>query len=303
MARMIAQPSWGFQAVEAPGLRAALLSAGLRRVTVGAVSGFAVKRRSAWALRSGRTAVIGLSGYLRDPERATADRTLFVTAHEAAHVVRDDTLTGALLSAGRFSLLIVVALTAPASLWLLLPLAILPVAVSWHTELACDRIAVEAVGPVPARADAEYCAQVIERVRSGPLRRRLIWQTRSVLRYPPWRVRRHARAAFIARRQASPRPRLASWPASPDDAAAARDQYAARLPVRERGLGPDHPDTLAMRHLLARATGDAGDAAAARDQFAALLPVRERALGPDHPDTATTRHNLGYWTRHAGAGE
>jgi hypothetical protein len=27
------------------------------------------------------------------------------------------------------------------------------------------------------------------------------------------------------------------------DAAAAREQYAALLPIRERILGPDHPDT------------------------------------------------------------
>ena len=45
------------------------------------------------------------------------------------------------------------------------------------------------------------------------------------------------------------------------------------LPVQERVLGPEHPDTLAARANLARWTGEAGDAAAARDLFAALLPV------------------------------
>jgi hypothetical protein len=69
------------------------------------------------------------------------------------------------------------------------------------------------------------------------------------------------------------------------DAAAARDQFAALLPVAERVLGPEHPDTLAARASLAYWTGQAGDAAAARDQFAALLPVAERVLGPEHPDT------------------
>jgi hypothetical protein len=64
----------------------------------------------------------------------------------------------------------------------------------------------------------------------------------------------------------------------------------------ERVLGPEHPDTLRVRHNLARWTGEAGDAAAARDQYAALLPIRERVLGPEHPDTVTTRASLAVWT-------
>ncbi len=70
--------------------------------------------------------------------------------------------------------------------------------------------------------------------------------------------------------------------------------------MRERVLGPEHPDTLITRGNLARWTGQAGDAAGARDQFAALLPVRERVLGPEHPDTLTTRHDLARWTGEAG---
>jgi Tetratricopeptide repeat len=299
MARIFVLPSWGFETIEAPGLRAALLSAGLRRVIVVTSSSDAVKR-TAWALRSGRTGIIGLSAHLKDPEGATPDRTLFLTAHEAAHVVRDDTMTGTLLSVGRLCLLLVVALTAPASLWLLLPLVILPVAVSWHAELACDRMAVEAAGPVPARADADHYSEALERARSRPLPRRVIWWTWDKFTYPPWRMRRSAIAAFIAKQeQASPRARLASWTATGSGAAAARDQYAARLPVRERVLGPDHPDTLTTRHSLAYWTGQAGDPAAARDQFTALLPIRERVLGPEHPLTSTTRHNLAYWTGQA----
>ena len=53
--------------------------------------------------------------------------------------------------------------------------------------------------------------------------------------------------------------------------------------MRERVLGPEHPDTLTARGTLARWTGEAGDPAAARDLFAALLPVLERVLGPEHP--------------------
>ena len=84
------------------------------------------------------------------------------------------------------------------------------------------------------------------------------------------------------------------------DAAAARDQYAALLPVRERVLGPEHPDTLTTRANLAYWTGRAGDAATARDQFAALLPVQERILGPEHPHTLNARGNLSRWTGWAG---
>ena len=84
------------------------------------------------------------------------------------------------------------------------------------------------------------------------------------------------------------------------DAAGARDQFAALLPVAERVLGPEHPDTLAARASLAYWTGQAGDAAAARVQFAALLPVAERVLGPEHPDTLINRHNLANFAGYAG---
>jgi len=82
--------------------------------------------------------------------------------------------------------------------------------------------------------------------------------------------------------------------------AAARDQYAALLSVRERTLGPEHPDTLSVRASVASYTGRAGDAAAARDQYAALLPIRERVLGPEHPDTLLVRINLAGFTGLAG---
>ena len=81
------------------------------------------------------------------------------------------------------------------------------------------------------------------------------------------------------------------------DAAGARDQYAALLPVRERVSGAEHPHTLTARGNLARWTGEAGDAAAARDQFATLLPVFERVLGAEHPYTLTARASLARWAR------
>ena len=83
------------------------------------------------------------------------------------------------------------------------------------------------------------------------------------------------------------------------DPAAARDQFAALLPLRDRLQGPEHWETLDCRGGIARWTGEAGDAAGRRDQLAALLPIRERVLGPEHPDALTMRHNLAYWTDQA----
>jgi hypothetical protein len=51
---------------------------------------------------------------------------------------------------------------------------------------------------------------------------------------------------------------LAYWTGLAGDAAGARDQYAALLPIIERVQGPGHPHTLATRHELACWTGEAG---------------------------------------------
>jgi hypothetical protein len=96
------------------------------------------------------------------------------------------------------------------------------------------------------------------------------------------------------------RANLAYWTGEAGDAAAARDQFAALLPVYERMSGPEHPAFLDVRANLARWTGAAGNAAAARDQFAALLPVRERVSGPEHPAFLDVRANLARWTGAAG---
>src|SRR5262249_25260537 len=79
------------------------------------------------------------------------------------------------------------------------------------------------------------------------------------------------------------------WTGDAGDAAGARDQCAALLPVVERVLGAEHPDTLAVRGSLAGWTGAAGDAAGARDQSAALLPVAERVHGLEDPGTLGAR--------------
>jgi hypothetical protein len=93
---------------------------------------------------------------------------------------------------------------------------------------------------------------------------------------------------------------LANWIGEAGDPAAARDQYAALLPIRERLSGPQHPETLTALANLARWTGEAGESAAARDQYAVLLDARERSLGPEHPETLVARGNLAGFTGQAG---
>jgi len=73
---------------------------------------------------------------------------------------------------------------------------------------------------------------------------------------------------------------LAYWTGKAGDAAGARDQYAALLPLRERVSGPEHPDTLNTRGYLAYYTGEAErDAGSDVDQ---LPPVS----GPGGPTAA-----------------
>ena len=108
------------------------------------------------------------------------------------------------------------------------------------------------------------------------------------------------RAARDLRRKVVARGWLALRTGEAGDAAAARDQFAALLPVLQRVYGPEHPDTLGGRRHLADWTGTAGDAASARDQFAALLPVLQRVYGPEHRDTLAVRGHLANGTGMAG---
>jgi hypothetical protein len=92
---------------------------------------------------------------------------------------------------------------------------------------------------------------------------------------------------------------LAYWTGDAGDAAGARDQFAALLPIFERKFGSEDPNTLNARAEFARRAGIAGDAAGARDQIAALLPVRERVLGSEDRGTLSTRARLAHWTKKA----
>jgi hypothetical protein len=52
---------------------------------------------------------------------------------------------------------------------------------------------------------------------------------------------------------------LASWIGTAGDAADASNKFAVLLPVHERVLGPEHPDTLAVRQSLALWNKQAGN--------------------------------------------
>ena len=64
------------------------------------------------------------------------------------------------------------------------------------------------------------------------------------------------------------------------------------LAIREKALGPEHPDTAQSLNNLAILLGSLGDIAGARPLYERALAIREKALGPEHPDTAQSLNNL-----------
>jgi hypothetical protein len=94
--------------------------------------------------------------------------------------------------------------------------------------------------------------------------------------------------------------RMAMYLGFRGNAAAARDLQDKVVNARERGRGPQHPETLYARIGQAYRTGLAGDVASARSQSAALVPTLEEVLGPEHPYTFAARDNLALWTGEAG---
>ena len=71
-----------------------------------------------------------------------------------------------------------------------------------------------------------------------------------------------------------------------DRGPAAWQWYERALGIRERMLGPDHPDTATSLSDLARLFYSRAELDAGRPLLERALGIRERMLGPDHPDTA-----------------
>jgi tetratricopeptide (TPR) repeat protein len=72
------------------------------------------------------------------------------------------------------------------------------------------------------------------------------------------------------------------------------------LELRERILGPEHPDVATSLSNLGLVVSDTGDFAKARDLHQRALAIRERALGPDHPNVASSLDNVGGMARALG---
>jgi CHAT domain-containing protein/Tfp pilus assembly protein PilF len=68
--------------------------------------------------------------------------------------------------------------------------------------------------------------------------------------------------------------------------------FKQSLAIREKALGPDHPDVALSLHNLAVLYRQKGHYADAEPLFKRSLAIREKALGPDHPDVATSLNNL-----------
>jgi CHAT domain-containing protein/tetratricopeptide (TPR) repeat protein len=74
--------------------------------------------------------------------------------------------------------------------------------------------------------------------------------------------------------------------------AEARPHFRRALAIREKALGPDHPDVATSLNNLAMLLQAKGDYAGAEPLYRRTLAVREKALGPDHPDVAQSLNNL-----------
>ena len=69
--------------------------------------------------------------------------------------------------------------------------------------------------------------------------------------------------------------------------------YKRSLAIREKALGPDHPDVALSLNNLAELYHAQGRYADAEPLYKRSLAIREKALGPDHPDVATIAEQSG----------
>ena len=72
------------------------------------------------------------------------------------------------------------------------------------------------------------------------------------------------------------------------------------LAIREKALGPEHPDVALALNNLAGLYDDQGRYAEAEPLYKRALAIYEKALGPDHPDVAQALNNLALLHRHQG---
>ncbi len=78
------------------------------------------------------------------------------------------------------------------------------------------------------------------------------------------------------------------------DYAAARPYGERALAIREKALGPDHPDTARSLNNLGTLCFYEGDLPASAAYLRQALRIWEKRLGPNHPDTQTAKNNLAF---------
>ena len=76
------------------------------------------------------------------------------------------------------------------------------------------------------------------------------------------------------------------------DYAKAEPLYQRALAIREKALGPEHPDVARSLNNLANLYHDRGDYAKAEPLYQRALAIREKSLGPEHPDVADSLNSL-----------
>jgi tetratricopeptide (TPR) repeat protein len=74
--------------------------------------------------------------------------------------------------------------------------------------------------------------------------------------------------------------------------AQARPFFERALAIREKVLGPEHPETAASLNDLAVLLKARGDHIGARPLLERALAIKEKVRGPEHPDTAVGLNNL-----------
>ncbi|WP_218143778.1 tetratricopeptide repeat protein, partial [Desulfomicrobium apsheronum] len=74
--------------------------------------------------------------------------------------------------------------------------------------------------------------------------------------------------------------------------AQAKQFFECSLEIRERALGPDHPDVARSLYHLGLLYKTQRDYSQAEPFYKRSLAIREKALGPDHPDVVTSLNSL-----------
>ncbi|MFL5590081.1 MAG: tetratricopeptide repeat-containing protein, partial [Ktedonobacteraceae bacterium] len=68
--------------------------------------------------------------------------------------------------------------------------------------------------------------------------------------------------------------------------------YQQALAIREKALGPEHPDVASTLSSLATNYSSQGKYPQAEPLYQQARAIQEKALGPEHPDVASTLSNM-----------